>query len=138
MMVFVTVVMACCVNAQSAILRLFLAMRMLRKLTSRPKPLSNCCWKPAKIDDWTDGLNRFACEDEDDRVLFQVAKSVVPVAKPSLNCVLNWEVWVTRLESVDTPVPVPDVSGLLIGNLRSSKKSVDESCGSKEISGLLA
>src|SRR6266403_1857278 len=68
-MVFVTVVMACWVNAQSAILRLFLAMRMFRVLTARPKPFSNCCWNPTKTEDCTEGLNKFAAEVEEVRGL---------------------------------------------------------------------
>src|SRR5213594_188478 len=62
-MVFVTVVIACWVKAQSAILRLFFAMRMLRVPTERPKPFSNCCWNPAKIVVCTEGLKRLALKD---------------------------------------------------------------------------
>src|ERR1700730_194884 len=137
-MVLVTVVMACWVNAQSAIFRLFLAMRIFRVLTERPKPLSNCCWKPTKIEDCTEGLNRFAAEVEEFRVLSKVVKKVVPVWKP-------WEYWVLKVEvcnvslaSDERPVPVPDVRGLLTGTLRSSIPSVAVMTGSKLISGLPA
>src|SRR6266403_1852261 len=68
-MVLVTVVMACWVKAQSAILRLLLAMRIFRVLMERPKPFSNCCWKPAKIEVVTEGLNKFAAELEEPRVI---------------------------------------------------------------------
>src|SRR5712664_4805743 len=91
-MVFVTVVMACCVKAQSAIFRLLLAMRIFRVLTALPKPFSNCCWKPAKIVVVTEGLNKFAAELEELRELSQAAKSVVPVWKPWEYCVLNIDV----------------------------------------------
>src|SRR5205814_10202342 len=85
-MVFVTVVMACPVKARSAILRLFLAMRMLRVLTERPNPFSNCCWNPTKIEDCTEGLNKLAPEAEEERVLSQVVKKAVPDCKP-------WATW---------------------------------------------
>src|SRR6266568_4700861 len=80
--VFVVVVIACCVNAQSAILRLFLAIRIFLVLTARPKPFSSCCWKPTKIEDCTEGLNKLALELEELRVLSQAVKKVVPVWKP--------------------------------------------------------
>src|SRR5207253_9476687 len=119
-MVFVTVVMACWVKAQSAILRLFLAMRMLRVLTERPNPFSNCCWNPTKIEDCTEGLKRLAAEVEEERVLSQKEKNVVPVWKPWEYCVLNVEVCNVSLASEESPVPVPEVKGLLTGTLRSS------------------
>ena len=81
-MVFVTVVIACWVKAQSAILRLFFAMRMLRVPTERPKPFSNCCWNPAKIVVCTEGLKRLALKDAEFRVLSHAVKKVVPVANP--------------------------------------------------------
>src|ERR1700674_5908476 len=90
-MVFVTVVMACWVKAQSAILRLFLAMRMFRVLTERPKPFSNCCWNPTNIEDCTEGLNRLAAEVEEERVLAQKEKKGVPVWKTWEYCVLKVE-----------------------------------------------
>src|SRR5713101_2211107 len=119
-MVFVTVVIACWVKAQSAILRLFLAMRMLRVLTLRPKPFSNCCWNPAKIEDCTEGLNKFAAEVEELRVLSHAVKNVVPVWKPWAYWVLKVEVCNVSLASEESPVPVPEVKGLLTGMLRSS------------------
>src|SRR5580700_8303276 len=123
-MVLVTVVMACCVKAQSAILRLFLAIRMFRLLTARPNPLSNCCWKPTKIEDCTEGLNKFAAEVEELRVLSNVVKNVVPVWKPWEYCVLKVEVCNVNLASDESPVPVPEVRGLLTGTLRSSTPRV--------------
>src|SRR6266568_7345971 len=128
-MVFVTVVMACWVNAQSAILRLFLAMRMLRVLT-RPNPFSNCCWKPTKIEDCTEGLNRLADEVEELRVLSKRVKNVVPVWKPSAYWVLKVEVCKVNLASAESPVPVPEVKGLLTGTLRSSMVRVVVTTGS--------
>src|SRR5260370_28876084 len=88
-MVFVTVVMACWAKAQSAILRLFLAMRMFRVFTERPKPLSNCCVNPAKIADVTEGLNKFAAEVEEFRVLSNAGKNVVSDWKPWVNWLLH-------------------------------------------------
>src|SRR5713101_8755358 len=117
-MVFVTVVMACWVKAQAAILRLFLAMRILRVLT-RPNPLSNCCWNPTKIEDCTEGLNRLAAEVEEFLVLSHAVKKVVPVWKPWASCVLKVEVCRVSLASEEAPVPVPEVRGLLTGMLRS-------------------
>src|ERR1700674_817721 len=119
-MVFVTVVMACWVKAQSAILRLFLAIRMFRVLTERPNPLSNCCWNPTKIEDCTEGLNKFAAEVEEFRVLSKVVKKVVPVWNPWAYWVLKVEVCKVSLASEESPVPVPEVRGLLTGTLRSS------------------
>src|ERR1700693_748524 len=137
-MVFVTVVMACWVKAQSAILRLFLAMRMFRVLTERPKPFSNCCWNPTKSEDCTEGLNRFAAEVEELRVLLKVVKNVVPVWNPWAYCVLNVEVCRVNLASDESPVPVPDVRGLLTGMLRSSMLRVDVMRGSKFSNGVFA
>src|SRR6266403_70474 len=111
-MVFVTVVMACWVKAQSAILRLFLAMRMFRVLTERPNPLSNCCWNPTKREDCTEGLNKLAAEVEELRVLSHAVKKLVPVWKPCTYCVLNVVVCRVNLVSESRPVPVPEVSGL--------------------------
>src|SRR5260370_4810662 len=122
-MVFVTVVMACWVKAQSAILRLFLAMRMFRVLT-RPNPFNNCCWKPTKSEDCTDGLNKLALEVDELRVLSKAVKNVVPVWKPWEYCVLKVEVCIVSLASEESPVPVPEVKGLLTGTLRSSTLSV--------------
>src|SRR6266403_3423913 len=137
-MVFVTVVMACWVNAQSAILRLFLAMRMFRVLTARPKPFSNCCWNPTKTEDCTEGLNKFAAEVEEFRVLSQAVKKVVPVWNPWEYCELNVELCNVSLASEDNPVPVPEVSGLLTGTLRSSMVRVVVMRGSKFRIGLFA
>ena len=67
-MVFVTVVMACCAKARSAILRLFSVMMMLRRLTKRPAPARSCCWKPIVREDCTYGLKKFAAVEEE-RVL---------------------------------------------------------------------
>src|SRR6266403_438134 len=137
-MVFVTVVMACWVKAQSAILRLLLAMRIFRVLMERPKPFSNCCWKPAKIEVVTEGLNKFAAELEELRVLFQDANKEVPVWKACEYRVLNVEVWIVSGTSPETPVPVPEVSGLLTGMLRSSMLNVLVSSGSKLKKAMLA
>src|SRR5712664_1331010 len=137
-MVFVTVVIACWVKAQSAILRLFLAMRMFRVLTARPNPFSNCCWNPAKIVDDTEGLNRLAAEVDELRVLSQALKKVVPVANPWEYWKLYTELCKTRAVSERSPVPVPEVNGLLTGTLRSSKLRLVVMTGSKFSSGLLA
>src|SRR5258708_7482396 len=137
-MVLVTVVMACCVKAQSAILRLFLAMRMLRVLTERPKPFNNCCENPAKIVEDTEGLNKFAAEVEEFRVLSHAVKKVVPVWKPWANVVLKVEVCTVSLASPESPVPVPEVRGLLTGMLRSSIESTVVITGSWFSSGLFA
>src|SRR5215475_2217075 len=118
-MVLVIVVIACWAKARSAILRLFFAMRMLRVFTE-PKPFSNCCEKPTNNEDCTDGLNKFASDVEELRVLSQAPNRVVPVWNPSLNCVLNVEVWSVSRESAEMPVPVPEVRGLFTGTLRSS------------------
>src|SRR5258708_36957582 len=91
-MVFVTVVIACWVKAQSAILRLFLAMRMFRELTERPKPFSNCCWNPTKIEDCREGLKRFAADVEELRVLSHGLRNGVPVLNPWKYCGLKVEV----------------------------------------------
>src|SRR5437867_7349684 len=137
-MVLVTVVMACWVKAQSAILRLLLAMRIFRVLTERPKPFSNCCWKPAKIEVCTEGLNKFAAELEELRVLSQAANSVVPVWNPWEYCVLNVDVCIVSGTRAETPVPVPEISGLLTGMLRSSMLKTVVISGSKLIRGLFA
>src|SRR5882672_1920318 len=119
-MALVTVVMACWAKAQSAILRLLLAMRIFRVFTERPKPLSNCCWNPTNIEDFTRRLNRLAAEVEEERVLSQKEKKVVPVWKPWEYCVLKVEVCNVSLANAESPVPVPEVRGLLTGTLRSS------------------
>src|SRR5216684_4766630 len=129
-MVFVTVVIACWLKAQSAILRLFLAMRIFRVFTERPKPFSNCCWNPTKIEDCTEGLNKLAADVEEVRVLSNVVKKVVPVWKPWEYCVLKVEVCNTSLASAESPVPVPEVRGLLTGMLRSSMLKVEVMRGS--------
>src|SRR6266481_3117268 len=98
-------------------------MRMLRVLTARPKPFSNCCENPVKIEDCTEGLNKFAAEVEEERVLSHTAKNVVPVWNPWEYCELNVEVCKLSLASEESPVPVPEVSGLLTGTLRSSMVS---------------
>src|SRR5260370_25087523 len=130
MMVFVTVVIACWLKDQSAILRLLLAIRMLRVLTERPNPFSNCCWNPTNIEDCTKGLNRLAAEVEEERVLSQKEKKVVPVWKPWEYCVLKVEVCNASLVSAISPVPVPEVRGLLTGMLRSSMLKVEVIRGS--------
>src|SRR5260370_812207 len=117
-------------KAQSAILRLLWAMRMFRVLTERPNPFSNCCWNPTKIEDCTAGLNRLAAEVEEFRVLFQKENKVVPVWKPWEYCVLKVEVCNVSLASVESPVPVPEVRGLLTGMLRSSMLRVEVMRGS--------
>src|SRR5260370_42606431 len=129
-MVFVTVVIACWLKAQSAILRLLLAMRIFRVFTERPKPFSNCCWNPTTIEDCTKGLNRLAAEVEEERVLAQKEKKVVPGWKPSEYCVLKCEVCNASLLSATSPVPVPEVRGLLTGMLRSSMLKVEVIRGS--------
>src|SRR5260370_7344406 len=135
-MVFVTVVMACCVKVQSAVLRLFLAMRMFRVLIERQKPFSSCCWNPAKIEDCTEGLNRLAADVEEVRVLSNAAKKVVPVWKPWEYWVLKVEVCTVNLVRETSPVPVPEVRGLLTGMLRSSIETVVVMRGSKFSRGL--
>src|SRR5690349_1323351 len=105
-MVFVMVLIACWVKAQSAILRLFLAMRMLRVLTERPNPFSNCCWNPAKIVEFTEGLNKFAAELEELRVLSHAVKKVVPVWNPWEYWKLYTELCKTSAVSERSPVPV--------------------------------
>src|SRR6267143_5738899 len=130
--------MACWVKAQSAILRLFLAIRIFRVLTASPKPFSNCCWKPAKSVVVTEGLNKFAAELEELRVLSQAAKSVVPVWNPCEYCVLKVDVCNVSLASAESPVPVPEVRGLLTGMLRSSSAIVELMTGSKFKRGLFA
>src|SRR5208282_1588866 len=117
-MVFVTVVMACCANAQSAILRLFLAMRILRVLTAIPKPFSNCCWKPSEMVVCTAGLKRLKIELVELRVLFQETNKLVPLWKPCEYWKLYCELWENKPGGVvreDVPVPVPEVSGLFTG-----------------------
>src|SRR5713101_1501034 len=99
-------------------------MRMLRVLTLRPKPFSNCCWNPTKIVEVTEGLNKFAAEVEEFRVLSNAVKNVVPVWKPWDNWVLKVEVCNVSLASPESPVPVPEVKGLLTGTLRSSIERV--------------
>src|SRR3977135_3382477 len=93
---------------------------MFRVFTARPKPFSNCCWKPTKIEDCTEGLKRLAAEVDEFRGLSQRAKNVVPVWNPWVYCVLNVEVCRVSLASEESPVPVPEVRGLLTGMLRSS------------------
>src|SRR5467141_2647161 len=110
--------MACWVKAQSAILRLFLAMRIFRVLTERPKPFSNCCWNPTKIEDVTDGLNKFAAELEEVRELSQMVKNVVPVWQHWAYCVLKVGGGGVSLAIEESPVPVPDISWLVAGTLR--------------------
>src|SRR5260370_1884827 len=103
-------------------------MRMLRVLTERPKPFSNCCWNPTKIEDCTEGLNKFAAEVEEFRVLSQTVKKVVPVWNPWAYCELNVEVCNVNLASEDTPVPVPQVTGSLTGPSRPSTFSAVLMC----------
>src|SRR5215469_12252426 len=105
-MVLVTVVMACWAKAQSAILRLFLAIMMFRRLTVRPKPLSSCWEKLTVSADCTAGLKRFAEALELLRVLFQLAVKLVPVSKPRVNELLNCKLWLTRRVRL---VPVPEM-----------------------------
>src|SRR5580704_11691201 len=129
-MVLVTVVMACCAKAQSAILRLFFAMRILRVFTAIPKPFNSACVKPIVKVDCTAGLKRLAVEVELVRVLFQLTNKLVPVSKPRDTWLLNCVVWVWRVVRVATPVPVPEMNGLLTGVERSSMKIVLVTVGS--------
>src|SRR5437016_605917 len=46
------------------------------------------------------------------------------------------EVWVARAASEEMPVPVPEVSGLLIGDLRSSRVRTVVTTGSMGVAGL--
>src|SRR5260370_8336722 len=119
-MVLVTVLIACWVKAQSAILRLFLAMRMFRVFTARPNPFSNCCWNPAKIVDCTEGLNRFAAEGGEDRGLFHAVKNMVPVWKPWEYWKLYAELCKTTAVSARIPRPVPQYNRMLTRTLPSS------------------
>src|SRR5580658_9246682 len=136
MMVFVIVVMACCAKAQSAILRLFLAMRMLRVLTAMPKPFKSAWEKPIVRVDCTAGLKKFSVEFELLRVLFQLMLRFVPVSKFWEYCVLNWVVWLTRFNSPATPVP--EMNGLLTGVKASLTPTLPESVGSYERLGRFA
>src|SRR5271165_2300211 len=81
-MVLVTVVMACCMNTRSAILRLFLAMMMLRRLTSKQQPLSSCWEMVAVSDEVTDGFKRLAVGLLEPRLLSQATLKVVPEVNP--------------------------------------------------------
>src|SRR4029077_7672917 len=111
---------------------------MLRVLTARPKPFSNCCWNPAKIVDCTEGLNKFAAELEEFRVLSHAVKKVVPVWNPWEYWKLYTELCKTRAESARSPVPVPEVRGLLTGTLRYSEQLVYVTGVPKLINGVLA
>ena len=77
-MVFVIVVIACCAKAQSAILRLFFAMRMLRVHKVLPKPFKSGCEIEIESDEFTSGLKKLAML-ELLRVLFQFTVRLVPV-----------------------------------------------------------
>ena len=54
------------------------------------------------------------------RVLFQLTVKLVPVSKPRDTWLLNCVLWVSSFVSVATPVPVPEMKGLLTGVERSS------------------
>src|SRR5882762_349446 len=97
----------------SAILRLFLAIRMLRRLTAKPKPFSNCWLTTRYSDDCTAGLKEFTGELEELRVLSQATVTLAPEVKPCDTLKLYWAVWLCR--PVSAEVPVPEINGLLIG-----------------------
>src|SRR5580658_4559440 len=128
MIVFVMVVMACCAKAQSAILRLFFAMRMLRVFTEIPKPFKSGWEKPIVRVDCMAGLKKFSDELELLRVFSQLMLMLVPVTKFCEYCVLNSEVWVSRSSSPVTPVP--DMNGLLTGVEASLMSMVPARVGS--------
>ena len=76
-------------NTRSAILRLFLAMMMFRRFTSKQQPFSSCCETVAVSVEDTDGLKISAVGLVEPRVLFQLALKLVPdvnaCAYPKLN-----------------------------------------------------
>src|ERR1700730_1842420 len=111
-MVLVTVVMACCAKARSAILRLFSAIRMFRRVMSRPTPCRSCWEKLMPMVDCTEGSKRLNGEVEDERVLSQKTLSVVPVEKPCENAVLKLLWWTPSAAIPLVPVPEPEVRGL--------------------------
>src|SRR5450631_916796 len=80
-MVLVTVVMAWAMKTRSAILRLLLAIMMLRRPTKVTKPLRSCWLNPAVREDCTLGLKKLAEEPEEERVLSQARLMVVPGLK---------------------------------------------------------
>src|SRR6266436_9907 len=129
-MVFVTVVMACCAKAKSAILRLFFAMRMLRVFTETPKPFKRGCVKETDSVDETAGLKKLAA-GEDWRLLFQVTLTFVPVRKVSVN-------WLLYCAECDTTAPttaaepVPERKGLLIGVSTSENETLLVRIGSND------
>src|SRR5882724_13602566 len=106
-MVLVTVVMACCAKARSAILRLFSAIRILRRVTLRPVPCRSCWEKLMPIEDCTAGSNKLNVEVEDERVLSQKTLTVVPVEKPWEKPVLKMLWWMPRDAIPLVPVPAP-------------------------------
>src|ERR1700730_2436828 len=137
-MALVTVVIACWVNARSAIFRLFLAIRMFRRLAKKPKPFRSCCENETVRDEVTSGLKKLNAELDDWRELFQVTFMVVPLEKPCEYCVLYWAACETRLAAVAVLVPVPEMKGLFTGVVRSSIASDEVIVGSKLRKGMLA
>src|SRR5256885_9904538 len=136
-MVLVTVVMACWAKAKSASLRLFLAMRMFRRFAKVPKPFRSCCDKPTTSAEETSGLKKLNAEPEDERRLFHAIVRFVPVVNPCETLLLNCEVWVTSDAAV-AEVPTPEMNGLLMGDLLSSKEICEVNVGSKLRNGILA
>src|SRR5271163_2208268 len=112
-MVFVIVVIACAVKAQSAILRLFFAMRIFRVPIARPKPFNRGWVKETESVEVTAGFSKLAPAVELLRVLFHATVKLVPVSKVCeywfWNCV-EWEAIAVRLL-----VPLPEIKGLFTG-----------------------
>src|SRR6202030_1005002 len=109
----------------SASFRLFLAIKMFRRFANRPKPFSSCCCTPTTSDDDTSGLKKLAVGELDARVLFHATVAVVPVENPSVRLLVYVPAWEDRVPAIGVaavPVPVPEMNGLLIGVLRSSKE----------------
>src|SRR5262249_2364100 len=105
-MVLVIVVMACWVNARSAILRLFFEIMMLRRLTKVPKRFSRGCWIMRKSDECRDGLKALKAEPDELRALSQFRLTVVPGEKLCETPKLYWLLWIgSPIAVVLTPVP---------------------------------
>src|ERR1700722_2196367 len=114
-MVLVTVVMAWLTKTRSAILRLFLAIRMLRRPTKYPKPFKSCCENPAESEDCTLGLKKLAPDVEEERVLFQAIFMVVPGVKLCWYAASKIVECACKPCKVLVPTPVPERNGLFIG-----------------------
>src|SRR5450432_577397 len=129
-MVLVTVVMACAMKTRSAILRLFLAIMMLRRPMKVPKPLRSCWLNPAVSEDCTLGLKKLAEEPEEERVLSQATLMVVPGLKLWLYATLKMEAWECKPVRLLAPTPVPDKKGLLTAVVRESSSAAAVMVGS--------